>query len=80
MADNIEVIKWAFKKGYQLGNVDMREGVHINYSETQKYFLKELTAYLESKNMDINNSAPSDRVINIAAAVNNRVLKQTQLR
>lgn len=39
---NIELIRWAFAKGYALGSQDFREGVHINFSETQSFFMGEL--------------------------------------
>jgi len=42
---NIEIIKWAFEKGYQLASADMKEGVYIEFSETEKYFLNELDEF-----------------------------------
>lgn len=41
----VEVLKWAFEKGYELGCYDTREGIHINFVEIQKYFLIELAKF-----------------------------------
>ncbi|WDE09235.1 hypothetical protein SG34_031215 [Thalassomonas viridans] len=40
--NGIELIKWAFEKGYRLGISDEKEGVHICFKEVQKSFLEEL--------------------------------------
>jgi hypothetical protein len=45
--ENIDLIKWAFEKGYQLGNSDSHEGIYIDFNEIQRCFLDEL---LEFKN------------------------------
>ena len=45
MSSNIEVIKWAFEKGYRLGSDDSKDGIHINFLEIEKYFLKELAEF-----------------------------------
>ncbi|WDE09174.1 hypothetical protein SG34_030895 [Thalassomonas viridans] len=42
---DIEAIKWAFEKGYHLGNSDNREGIFINFNEIQEYFLAELEKF-----------------------------------
>lgn len=40
-----DIIKWAFERGYKLACADIKDGVYIEYSETEKYFLKELEKY-----------------------------------
>ncbi|TQV77393.1 hypothetical protein FLL45_05465 [Aliikangiella marina] len=45
--ENIELIKWAFKRGYQLGASDAGQGVFIEFSETLNYFIKELDQSIE---------------------------------
>ena len=40
--DNIETVKWAFERGYELGNSDKNDSVHIKFVEIQKLFLNEL--------------------------------------
>lgn len=40
--EDIEIIKWAFEKGYSLGHNDMKEGIYINFKEVLEYFLEEL--------------------------------------
>ncbi|WP_168204240.1 hypothetical protein, partial [Aliikangiella coralliicola] len=47
---NIEAIKLAFEQGYNLGSNDFKEGVYINFAETQKLFLDELAKFYEQKN------------------------------
>jgi len=42
---DIEIIKWAFEKGYLLGNSDSREGIFINFNDIQEYFLTELEEF-----------------------------------
>jgi putative NIF3 family GTP cyclohydrolase 1 type 2 len=46
---SLDIIKWAFERGYQLANADNKNGVHIQFSETEKYFLNELDELNESK-------------------------------
>ena len=53
--ENIEMIKWAFKKGYLLASSDLREGVHINTNEIEKYFLNELEDYNLQENPNMCN-------------------------
>ncbi|TQV84327.1 hypothetical protein [Aliikangiella coralliicola] len=48
--ENIDVIKWAFKKGYDLGTNDIKEDVHISFAETQKFFLDELAKFYAQEN------------------------------
>ena len=48
--DNIEIIKWAFEKGYSLGHTDLKDGIHINFTEIQKHFLNELAEYSTEEN------------------------------
>ena len=52
--DNIEIITWAFEKGYNLGGTDMKEGIHINIAEIKKYFLQELTEFNTNTNKNKN--------------------------
>lgn len=47
---NIELIMWAFEKGYHMGSTDAKEGVHINFAEIQKFFLEELEKFETEKN------------------------------
>lgn len=47
--ENIELIKWAFETGYRLGNNDGKEGIHIDFTETQKHFLTELSKFNHQK-------------------------------
>ena len=42
---DIQLIEWAFEKGYFLGQADGKDGVHINFNEVKKYFLAELAAF-----------------------------------
>jgi hypothetical protein len=50
----IEVLKWAFEKGYGLGCDDTREGIHINFAETQKFFLAEFAKFnAQNEQLDI---------------------------
>ncbi|WDE02128.1 hypothetical protein [Thalassomonas actiniarum] len=42
---DVEIIKWAFEKGYNLGHTDIQDGIHINFTEIQKHFLNELAEY-----------------------------------
>ena len=52
--ENIDLIEWAFAKGYKLGHIDTKQGVHINFSELIKSFLNELTdVYAQDKNSEI---------------------------
>ena len=52
----IEVMKWAFEKGYGLGCDDTRDGVFINFSETEKFFLEELAEFNnQNKRLEITN-------------------------
>jgi hypothetical protein len=46
---NLETIKWAFEQGYQLASADIKDGVHIEFSETEKYFLNELSEFYAQK-------------------------------
>lgn len=48
--DNIEIIKWAFEKGYNLGHEDIQNGIHINFIEIQTHFLNELAEYHNQEN------------------------------
>lgn len=54
--NNIEVIKWAFEKGYRLASADMKEGIHIDFSEIEKFFLRELAEF----DVPQNNIVPID--------------------
>jgi len=53
--DNLEMIKWAFQKGYQLASSDLREGIHINIYEIEKYFLNQLKEYQLQENTEMRN-------------------------
>jgi hypothetical protein len=48
--NNIEIIKWAFEKGYRLASADMKEGIHIDFSEIENFFLRELAELDVRKN------------------------------
>jgi hypothetical protein len=50
---SLDIIKWAFKRGYQLANADNKNGVHIQFSETEKYFLNELNESKIKKNTEV---------------------------
>jgi hypothetical protein len=50
---SLDIIKWAFKRGYQLANADNKNGVHIQFSETEKYFLNELNKSKIKKNNEV---------------------------
>ncbi|RRS10435.1 hypothetical protein EAG18_02440 [Pseudoalteromonas sp. J010] len=43
---NVELIKWAFEKGYNLGHADIQEGIHIDFYEIEKLFLNELNEHV----------------------------------
>ena len=45
--ESLDVIKWAFSFGYELGNRDFSEGIHINSIEMQKNFIAEITELME---------------------------------
>ena len=47
--DYLESLKWAFEQGYLLGCEDIRQGVHIDFLETQKYFLDQISESQTSK-------------------------------
>jgi hypothetical protein len=47
---NIEVINWAFEKGYRLASADMKDGIHINFTEIGKYFLHKLGEFHTQQN------------------------------
>lgn len=51
--DNIEFIKWAFEKGYRLGVSDLKNCVHIKFSETREYFLDDLCKFYSDKEVDL---------------------------
>ena len=48
--NNLDIIEWAFEKGYYLARDDIKESIHIDFSETQNYFLEELIEYCNKKN------------------------------
>lgn len=48
--ENIDVIKWAFEKGYDIACSDFRDGIIISSSETKKYFLEELEKFYAKVN------------------------------
>jgi hypothetical protein len=48
---NIDLIKWAFEKGYDLASNDVKESIHIDFTETQRYFLEELVEYYNQDNL-----------------------------
>lgn len=51
---NVDILKWAFKKGYQLARTDTKEGIHINFIEIEQYFLDELVEfYLQNKEISV---------------------------
>lgn len=47
--NDIEIIEWAFEKGYRLACADSKDGVHIDFNETKKYFLNELNEFREQQ-------------------------------
>ena len=47
---NLDVIKWAFEKGYRLACDDVKDSIHINFSEIENYFLEELIDFHNQKN------------------------------
>ena len=51
---NIEIIKWAFEQGYQLASADIKDGIHIEFSETEKYFIHELNEFYAQQNNKVN--------------------------
>jgi hypothetical protein len=50
---SLDIIKWAFERGYQLAKADNKNGVHIKFSETEKYFLNELNESKITKNIEV---------------------------
>ena len=42
MNKDIEMIKWAFEKGYSLGHTDSQEGIFLDLKEVLQVFLEEL--------------------------------------
>ena len=46
---DIEILKWAFEKGYFLGLSDAKDGIHINFNEIQQCFLAELNEFYNQK-------------------------------
>ncbi|MFT5760338.1 MAG: hypothetical protein ACI9LM_005124 [Alteromonadaceae bacterium] len=47
--ENIDLVKWAFEKGYRQGNSDSSEGIYIDFSEIQRCFLDELVEFKRRK-------------------------------
>lgn len=43
--ENIDIIKWAFEQGYDLGSNDTKDGIHISFKELQRFFLSELAKH-----------------------------------
>ena len=43
---NIEIITWAFEKGYNLSSTNMKEGIHISIAEIKKMSLHKSINYL----------------------------------
>lgn len=62
---NIEIIKWAFEKGYRLASADMKDGIHINFSETEKFFLLELNEFYAQQNNDVSTALQGNKQIHL---------------
>ncbi len=45
--ENINVIEWAFEKGFNLATEDIKQGIHISFGEIKKQFLQELNEYVK---------------------------------
>jgi hypothetical protein len=50
--EQIEIIKWAFEKGYSLAKDDMKDGIHISLSEIRKNFLQDLVELLDQEKLN----------------------------
>ena len=50
--NNIDIIKWAFEKGYLLGQTNMKEGAHIDFPEIKKHFIYELSEYYPRQELE----------------------------
>jgi len=59
--ENIDLIKWAFEKGYKLGRCDGREGVYIDFTEIQRCFLDDLVE-LKRQNKPIDHVYPRKQI------------------
>jgi hypothetical protein len=50
---DIEIIKWAFEKGYRLATGDIKDGIHIEFSAVEEYFLHQLSEFYLQQNDEV---------------------------
>jgi len=54
--NNIDLVIWAFEKGYSLGSSDEKDGIYVEFSETRNYFLDELAKIYTKEKITINST------------------------